>query len=84
MNVLAALPLLTWDSDHSGWWPIWPLLWAALIGVAVWLILRRRGDRRGPLDPAREILAERFAKGELNAEEYRARLDELQSHSPGS
>ena len=41
-------------------------------------------DRRGPLDPAREILAERFARGELNAEEYRARLDELQRHSPGS
>ena len=83
MSVLAALPLLTWDSDHSGWWPIWPLLWAALIGVAVWLILRRR-DRRGPHDPARQILAERFARGELNAEEYRARLDELQRHSQGA
>jgi putative membrane protein len=83
MSVLAALPLLTWDSGHSGWWPIWPLFWAALIGLAVWLILRRR-DRRGPDDPARQILAERFAKGELNAEEYRTRLDELQRHSPTS
>jgi putative membrane protein len=83
MSVLAALPLLNWDSGHSGWWPIWPLFWAALIGLAVWLILRRR-DSRGPDDPARQILAERFAKGELNAEEYRARLDELQRHSPGS
>jgi putative membrane protein len=82
MTVLAALPLLNWGSGHSGWWPIWPLFWAALIGLAVWLILRRRrDDRRGPLDPAREILAERFAKGELNAEEYRARLDDLQRGS---
>jgi putative membrane protein len=83
MSVLAALPLLNWDSGHSGWWPIWPLFWAALIGLAVWLILRRR-DRRGPHDPAQAILAERFAKGELNAEEYRARLDELQRHSQGA
>ena len=83
MTVLAALPLLTWDSDHSGWWPIWPFFWAALIGLAVWLILRRR-DRRGPDDPARQILAERFARGELNAEEYRTRLDELQHHAKSS
>jgi putative membrane protein len=84
MTLLAALPLLNWGSGHSGWWPIWPLFWAALIGLGVWLILRRRRDRRGPLDPAREILAERFAKGELNAEEYRARLDDLQRHSQGA
>ena len=85
MNALALLPLFTSDSDHWGhhWWPIWPLLWAVLIGTAVWLILRRR-DRRGPLDPARAILAERFAKGELSAEEYRTRLDELQRHSQES
>ena len=85
MNALALLPLFTSDSDHWGhhWWPIWPLLWAVLIGTAVWLILRRR-DRRGPLDPARAILAERFAKGELSAEEYRTRLDELQRLSQES
>jgi putative membrane protein len=84
MNALALLPLFTSDSDHWGhhWWPIWPLLWALVIGTAVWLILRRR-NRRGPFDPARAILAERFAKGELSAEEYRSRLDELQRHSQG-
>jgi putative membrane protein len=84
MNALALLPLFTSDSDHWGhhwWWPIWPILWAAVIGTAVWLILRRRDRRRDQHDPARQILAERFARGELNAEEYRARLDELQRHS---
>lgn len=84
-TVLAALPLFAGDSDGWGhhWWPLWPLFWAALIGLAVWLVLRRR-DRRGPLDPAREVLAERFARGELSAEEYRARLEELQRHSKGA
>ena len=78
MTTIAALPLLTHadDWDHH-WWPIWPLLWAALIGVAVWLIVRRRNRRSDPLDRAREILAERYARGDVTGEEYRARLDDL-------
>jgi putative membrane protein len=80
VNALAALPLLAGhqdDWDHP-WWPLWPLLWLAVIGTAVWLIVRRRDGRRAdPLDRAREILSERYARGELNGEEYRERLDEL-------
>jgi putative membrane protein len=81
MTTIAALPLL---ADHADgwdhpWWPLWPLVWATLIGVAVWLIVRRRDRRRGdPLDPARAVLAERYARGELTSEEYRTRLEELQ------
>jgi putative membrane protein len=82
--VLAALPLLTHedgrDWGHS-WWPLWLFFWAALIGTAVWLIWRRSGRDGGPLDKARELLAERYARGELSGEEYRERLDELQRHS---
>jgi putative membrane protein len=51
-----------------------------LIGTVVWLIVRRR-DRHGPLDRAQEVLAERFARGEISGEEYRARLDELKRPS---
>ena len=84
MNAVAALPLLTQGGDWGHhWWPLWLLFWAALIGAAIWLIARRR-DRRGPHDRAREILAERFARGELSGEEYRARLDELGSHAKGA
>ena len=80
MTVFAALPLLADHNDDWGhhWWPLWLLFWAALIGTGVWLVARRRDRRHDPLDRAREVLAERFARGELTGEEYRDRLDQLQ------
>jgi putative membrane protein len=44
----------------------------------VWFLSRRwREPRGGGPDRAKEILAERFARGELSADEYRERLAEL-------
>jgi putative membrane protein len=86
VNAVAALPLLTHDAGDWGhpWWPLWLLFWAALIGTAAWLILRRRNRAADPLDRARELLAERFARGELSGEEYRERLAELKGHPGGA
>jgi putative membrane protein len=83
VNAVAALPLLAYGSDRWGhhWWPLWLLFWAALIGTAVWLVVRRRDRRADPLDRAREVLAERYARGELTGEEYRERLDGLRGHA---
>jgi uncharacterized membrane protein len=83
-TLVATLPL----SERTDGWvttggPLWLLIWAALIGTAVWLVLRRRGRRGDPLDRARELLAERFARGELTGEEYRQRLDELNQSPRG-
>jgi putative membrane protein len=80
MSILAALPLLADRNEDWGhhWWPLWLLFWAALIGTVIWLIMRRRDRRGDPLDRGREVLAERYARGELTGEEYRERLDELQ------
>ena len=80
MNVVAALPLLTHTGDDWGghpWWPIWSIVWLAVIGTVVWLFVRRRDRRHDPLDRAREVLAERYARGELTGDEYRSRLDDL-------
>ena len=83
--VLAALPLLAHDGDWGHpWWPLWVLFWAVLIGGAVWLISRRRGRGGGPLDRARGLLAERYAQGDLTADEYRERLDELNRSFQGA
>jgi putative membrane protein len=85
MNAVAGLPLMTLEAGGDWghpWWPLRLLFWAGLIGTAVWLISRRRG-RGGPLDKARELLAERYAQGELSGEEYRERLDELRRSFQG-
>jgi putative membrane protein len=85
--VLAALPLLTNEAGRDWghpWWPLWLFFWAALIGATVWLISRRPGRRGERLDRARELLAERYARGELTGEEYRERLDELERSFQGA
>jgi len=68
------------DGDHA-WWPLWPLLWIAVIGTIAWLVVRRRrpGGRRprDGMDRARDILAERYARGEIAGDEYRERLEQL-------
>lgn len=65
------------DWDHGGFWwfPFW-LLWLALLGAAIWFVARRT---RRPDRSATHILAERYARGELDTEEYRERLSELRS-----
>ena len=54
------------------------VLLLALIGLGVWAIVRSTQHRAPhPHDRAREILAERFARGELTPEEYQERAQHL-------
>ena len=66
-------------NDHgAGWWIPFALIWAALIGTVIWLVVRTVRNRgRTGMERAREILAERYARGEISGEEYRERRDEL-------
>lgn len=77
-----AMPLMheTW----GGWpWlaPLWILLWIVVIATVIRVVARRGGWWCGPRVGAargpQEILADRFARGEIDASEYRARLDTL-------
>ena len=62
----------------SLWWPFTSLVWIAVIAAVLWFCLRGSWWRgRGGHDRAREILAERFARGEMTVDEYRERLDQL-------
>ena len=79
---MSALPLM-----HETWgaWPwiapLWILLWIVVIVTVIRLVSRRGGVWCGPRgDVSRgpqEILADRFARGEIDASEYRAGLDTL-------
>jgi putative membrane protein len=51
------------------------LLWLAILVVAVLVLMRLRA-RPTPADP-RRLLAERFARGEIDEQEYRHALDVL-------
>jgi putative membrane protein len=55
---------------------VWLLFWAALVLGAVFLI--RRPPTAHPGDSAAQALAERYARGEIDEDEYRKRLRVLQ------
>jgi len=63
---------------YEGYGFLWMgLLWIGVIALVVWAFVRPTAapstGRRSPL----EILEERFARGELDAEEFTARRNEL-------
>lgn len=64
---------------HVSWMWLWGGLmmavWLVLIVSVAWLISVRPGAHsRAPTDRARQILDERYAHGEIDAEEYRDRV----------
>lgn len=93
---LAALYPGGWGGPGPGlWFLLIPLVWIALIGVLL-AIFGRRWRRaaatngywpHGGMNPARHAeatLAERFAKGDIDEIEYRARLEVIRANAqPG-
>lgn len=62
-----------WQGGY-GWGPMWGFGWIfpllIVIGL-VWLLIRLARGTHGPRsDRAREILRERYAKGELSKEDF--------------
>lgn len=86
-SVFAASNDARW-SHMDGWGGSWMWLWGVammtlFVVVVVWLV-RAAGGGHGssappshPTDRAREILAERYARGELTTEECRERSEQL-------
>lgn len=74
--------------DGWGGWvamAIWMVVfWGGLIGLALWFgmgLSRRSGDggqsHEDPMGSAHRILDERFARGEIGADEYQSRREVL-------
>lgn len=69
------------DWNHMGGWGwTWATLmmlgWIAIIATLVWAVGRGRRDEAAP-PRARDILDERYARGEISTEEYHERIDHL-------
>jgi putative membrane protein len=84
-TMITSAAVLADGGSHGHWW-IWiPFFWAFWLLVAVLLFwrfgprsrLRRCTGGPGGTRDARAILAERYASGEINADEYRQRLETL-------
>jgi putative membrane protein len=65
---------MMWNGPMMGWMWTWSLLGLlALLGL-VWLVIRLTAHPGGTLpSSARRILDERYARGEIDEEEYRRR-----------
>ena len=87
-GVLAVANDDRWD-HMDGWGGAWMWLWgiammALFVVLIVWLVRAATGGQGPsarspghPNDRTREILAERYARGELTTEEYQERAEQL-------
>jgi putative membrane protein len=76
------------DWGGGGWWIgrlVMFLLFIGLAAVAIWFFARRRPEApvRDGTQRAADILAERFARGEVSNEEYVERLRQLREAGQG-
>jgi putative membrane protein len=73
--------MMDWH-DHHGWgdgwgWAVMIVLLVLIVAVTV-LLVRHFGDGgRGRTSSAEDVLADRFARGEIDEEEFRKRRDAL-------
>ncbi|HYQ63962.1 SHOCT domain-containing protein [Actinophytocola sp.] len=77
--------MMSWyDHGMNGWGYAFTFLVTALVVAGVVLLVRHLvGDQRTPSDTRpQQILAERFARGEIDEQEYRTRLTTLRGNPP--
>ncbi len=77
--LLLANPTLLAHSDQwngPAWWPVFPLLWLLFLGAVIWFFVvgGRRRFRMAGSQAGQARLAERYAAGEIDEQEYRERL----------
>jgi putative membrane protein len=92
MTLLAGALAPLADCWHHGWGGPWflffPLFWIAVVVFVLWLLRRGRWGgpwRGGPgyrhRQSAAEVLEHRFARGEIDDEEYHARQGVLRARA---
>ncbi|WP_046729468.1 SHOCT domain-containing protein [Streptomyces humi] len=90
--------MMYWDNGWGGgwaWMALMPLLWIALVGLAVWAVIRlTQGSAHGRPEHSRgwesqehrespeEILDRRYASGEIDTDTYTETRERLATHRP--
>jgi putative membrane protein len=75
---IAATELASHGWDHGAWWPIFPIFWILFWGVIIFGFFRFRRKAWHHYGRSGEnVLAERYARGEITVDEYRERLSVL-------
>jgi putative membrane protein len=82
LTTLAALTGRMWDHDDhmdGGWWWLMAVGWMVMVAaIVVAAVLVARGlSNRHPTSNPHDILGERFARGEIDDDEYRRRRSVL-------
>jgi putative membrane protein len=62
-----------WGYGPGPWFLLVPLLWLSLVAFLVWRFRRWGAPWRG-VRPGEGVLGERYARGDISADEYRERL----------
>jgi putative membrane protein len=80
MNTIVATvqraPAHSWG--HAGWWfPFALVFWLGLAALVAYVVTRVNRRQPSGARSARDILSERFARGEMDSDEYEERLSHL-------
>jgi putative membrane protein len=59
------------------WWTLWVILFLALIVVLFKNLIGSHSSKTSPTKSAMDILKERYAKGEINKQEFEERKQDL-------
>jgi putative membrane protein len=76
---------MMWNWGYGWWWMglSMILFWAVVIGLVVWAVrLSGRHADAGQADRAREVLEERYVRGDIDEEEFTRRLRHLDNSRP--
>lgn len=76
--------MMYWDGGVSWWgWAVMTIGMLAFWGLVAWVIVTLvRTSNRQPAAPTQrpeDVLAERYARGEIDTDEYRQRLETLRN-----
>ncbi|MGA8112809.1 MAG: hypothetical protein WCA46_03995 [Actinocatenispora sp.] len=84
-NAMVAYGQLGWHHGYGpwsggpGWWIVFPVLFWVLVLSGIGFLLYRRTPRQVARSSAERTLAERYARGEIDADELRERRNTLRS-----